>query len=342
MKHLILTIIVAVLLVGCGKPKNQTASKANDASEKHDASEKQIVKIVYILKRNTDLEHRFSVRMKTEDDYNREEGRLKDFAEERKNEINEIIMDLEQNNYPKYFELKNLIASYFRVNDVKVMYSKYSTRSISLFGKRDLDHEAQQHASTSTMGDIEDFVSEINKLSKEELEKRLSFLRKRSYYESWTMLYSERSPYGMQKTSVGKNQNQPTLQVEDIDQIIEKANNGNPRAQAQLGGMYFDGNQVLKDDKKAAQWFLRSAQQDNGMGQFQTGILYLISNEKRVQRGLKRNPAYDIEGYKWLYLATQKGHKMDQSIKEIINLHLTQRQISEGRKRASKFTPKKE
>ena len=231
MKHILITTIAIFLLLGCSKPKDQTTSEEIQVAENVN---QKIKKIAQILNRNTELEHRFST-CRNDNDFNREDGRLQDFAEQRENEINEIVMDLDQDIYPRYFKLTDLIADYFRINYLKIKYSKLIYWKIEFLGKRDLDSQAIRNASNSTMNDIADFVLEINNLSKEELEKRLSFLRKRSQYESWRMLRSNSDPIGKLKTSVGENQNRPTSQVENKDESMSQA--GKDKLIAQASGI---------------------------------------------------------------------------------------------------------
>jgi hypothetical protein len=329
---------------------------SDDASElgSDDASEKQIQKIVNILERNSDIDTRFSYRM-SDTELDNEEGRLKDFTEERINEVNAIIFELEQANYPRINYLKNFRDLYIYENNARIRKSRFSAKMAGITGKFDNETKAEKFAISTTMSDIESFISEINRLSEEEINKRRDFLGNRPDLESWNMKFDKvvtgEVAFGEFKSGAFNNSNQQSssndtstnLTKDDINKIIIEAQNGNPHAQAQLGMMYFNGSHRLpKDDKIAIEWCLRAAQQGNDTGQLQTGVLYLILNEKMVIRGIKRNPEYDIEGYKWLYIASQKGHELDQSTKEIINRNVTQRQISEGQKRASKFTPKKE
>ena len=57
---------------------------------------------------------------------------------------------------------------------------------------------------------------------------------------------------------------------------LEKAANlGDAESQASLGIDYYIGQYVAKDEKKAAQWFRKAAEQSNPVGMLYQGILYL-------------------------------------------------------------------
>ncbi len=50
---------------------------------------------------------------------------------------------------------------------------------------------------------------------------------------------------------------------EDLDQVFRESNQGNPKAQAYLASMYYNGEGVAQDSSEAAKWFQKSADQGN-------------------------------------------------------------------------------
>ncbi len=54
----------------------------------------------------------------------------------------------------------------------------------------------------------------------------------------------------------------------------EHADQGNARAQYNLGGMYYSGNGVTQDFAAAVRWFRKAADQDNAVAQTNLGSMY--------------------------------------------------------------------
>ncbi len=75
----------------------------------------------------------------------------------------------------------------------------------------------------------------------------------------------------------------------NIEEIIEKANKGDPEAQYQLGKRYRVGRLVEKDLATAIKWFRLAAEQGNEEAMISLGICYMRGNgvEKDVWEGIK-------------------------------------------------------
>jgi TPR repeat protein len=82
------------------------------------------------------------------------------------------------------------------------------------------------------------------------------------------------------------------------------AEQGNVTAQIVLGSMYDAGIGVIKDDRKALQWYRLAAEQGNADAQFNLGDMY--ANGQGVTQD-------DREAVKWLRLAAEQGNASAQS-----------------------------
>ena len=56
------------------------------------------------------------------------------------------------------------------------------------------------------------------------------------------------------------------------------AKQGDAKAQDSLGHIYYDGNGVVKDHEKAAEWFARAAEQGDAKAQDSLASMYLVSD----------------------------------------------------------------
>ena len=81
-------------------------------------------------------------------------------------------------------------------------------------------------------------------------------------------------------------------------EILAEAEKGNAIAQRNLGMMYFNGNQVKKDNKAAAKWWHKSAAQGNASAQLHLALLHI--------KGMGI-PKDILTGYTWLYIAGNNG-----------------------------------
>ena len=77
----------------------------------------------------------------------------------------------------------------------------------------------------------------------------------------------------------------------DFDKLLKMANNDDPDAQYEVGNCYLNGIEVEKDEKRAYQWFLKSAQHNNMYGLNGVGSCY------RFGRGVKQDLNIAIEWY---------------------------------------------
>ncbi len=115
------------------------------------------------------------------------------------------------------------------------------------------------------------------------------------------------------------------------------AEQGNAKAQFNLGVMYRNGEGVPQDDAKAARWYSKAAEQGDANAQNNLGVMY------RIGLGVPQDYAH---AHMWFNLAASKfphGKVRDQVVKnrDIVAGRMTPAQISEAQKLAREWKPKK-
>ena len=85
----------------------------------------------------------------------------------------------------------------------------------------------------------------------------------------------------------------------DIESLRRAAEQGNARAQAQLGASYFAGQGVPQDDAEAAKWFRKAAEQGDAQAQFCLGVSYFAGH------GVPQD--FSVAG-QWYRKAAEQGH----------------------------------
>jgi len=77
------------------------------------------------------------------------------------------------------------------------------------------------------------------------------------------------------------------------------AEQGDVRAQSNLGAMYANGEGVPENDAEAVKWFRLAAEQGMADAQYNLGVMYANGN------GVPEN---DVEAVKWYRLAAEQGN----------------------------------
>ena len=85
---------------------------------------------------------------------------------------------------------------------------------------------------------------------------------------------------------------------EDLSALRKKAEQGDAKAQFNLGIAYFDGQGVPEDKKEALKWFRLAAEQGNAKAQYNLGVVYFDG------QGV---PKDSKEAVKWYRLAADQG-----------------------------------
>lgn len=120
--------------------------------------------------------------------------------------------------------------------------------------------------------------------------------------------------------------------------VKERAANGDPDAQFTLGKNYEAGRGGLKVDyAEAARWYRKSAEQGNFYAQASLGILY------HSGKGL---PQDNVQSEMWLSIAADRSIPGDREtiveMRDSVAAHLTRQQVSEARRLAHEWIPKKQ
>ncbi len=115
------------------------------------------------------------------------------------------------------------------------------------------------------------------------------------------------------------------------------AEQGNAKAQYNLGLMYRKGQGVPQDDAEAVGWWRKAAEQGHATAQYNLGFMY--------GKGLAVPQDY-VQVHMWFNLAASRfppGEDRDQSVKnrDIVAKRMTPAQISEAQKLAREWKPKK-
>ena len=85
----------------------------------------------------------------------------------------------------------------------------------------------------------------------------------------------------------------------DINALKKSAEQGDAKAQYNLGVCYYNGYGVEKDYQEAVKWYHKAAEQGDAMAQFNLGLCYDYGN------GIPRNK---IEAYIWYVLSFKNGN----------------------------------
>lgn len=85
----------------------------------------------------------------------------------------------------------------------------------------------------------------------------------------------------------------------ETQDLIERAKNGDPKAQLQLGQMYLAGDGVSQSDQQAAEWVQKAVDQHDIRAEYQLGLLYLEG------RGV---PQSKKEAFRWVKRAADRGY----------------------------------
>jgi TPR repeat protein len=95
--------------------------------------------------------------------------------------------------------------------------------------------------------------------------------------------------------------------------------------------MYYSGQGVNQDYKKALVWFTKSAEQGDATSQKNLASMYF--------NGYGADKNY-IKAYKWFLLAGVNGNYSDESI-QFLEANMTAEQIAEGRRLANEHIEQK-
>jgi TPR repeat protein len=105
------------------------------------------------------------------------------------------------------------------------------------------------------------------------------------------------------------------------------AEQGHPGAQWQLGYKYEYGSGVAVDNVESIKWFRKAAEQGHGIAQFELAMRY------NTGKGTAKD---SVEAYKWVLLAETNGIAVD-AYKDLLEKEMTPEQIAQAQKQADVF-----
>jgi TPR repeat protein len=110
-------------------------------------------------------------------------------------------------------------------------------------------------------------------------------------------------------------------------------------AQTNLGRMFAAGMGLPKDELEACAWFRRAARQGDAGAQFSLGItLHRLS----LQTPAAAAHEDKIEGFMWLHLAAAQEFYAAEGACGRLNLHMSDAEVEEGRRRIAEFVAVRE
>ena len=119
-----------------------------------------------------------------------------------------------------------------------------------------------------------------------------------------------------------------SMETAAMQELMSKAEQGDPRARYDFGERYYFGNSVPQDYAEAARWFLRAAEQGHAQAQANLGMMLALG------RGVDRDY---VEALKWLNLAAARGNQSALKTRNTLLKRLSPEDIAEGQHRASVF-----
>jgi len=109
----------------------------------------------------------------------------------------------------------------------------------------------------------------------------------------------------------------PAIETATLEQLRQFAGKGEPAAEYVLGIRYASGNGVKQDDKEAAAWFIKAAENGNVKAQATMGTRYW---------GGRGVPASLTQAYFWTVLARAAGDQHSKTLAEILASRMTHAQ----------------
>ncbi len=123
----------------------------------------------------------------------------------------------------------------------------------------------------------------------------------------------------------------PQDYAEALKWYRKAAEQGDAKAQYDLGSMYGTGRGVTQDYAEAARWYRKAAEQGNAKAQYHLGSMYGTS------RGV---PQDYVQAYKWWNLAGAQGNKYAIKNRDHVAEKMTPAQIAEAQRLAREWKPK--
>jgi TPR repeat protein len=160
-------------------------------------------------------------------------------------------------------------------------------------------------------------------------------------------------------------------EIPALETTATRAEGGDAQAQFSLG-IKFANDGAAQDFTQAAQWYLKAADQDHALAQFNLGIMYargqgVLRDDKQSQVWIRKaahlgdaGAQYNlgmrqhrismgeassdscesrIEAYKWLRLAAAQGYAASETGCECVALGMTREGVADADRRVAAFIP---
>jgi len=142
---------------------------------------------------------------------------------------------------------------------------------------------------------------------------------------------SEEAPVELVATPSGEEDAyQTTVYAQQRDQWEAKAQQGDAKAQRQLGMMYYLGQGMDPDYDLAFEWLGKAANQADDVAQLTLGVMYVEG------QGV---PSSNVQAHMWLSLSAQQGNDSAQLRLERLVPDMTQDEIAEAEQLAEDWKP---
>jgi TPR repeat protein len=109
------------------------------------------------------------------------------------------------------------------------------------------------------------------------------------------------------------------------------AEQGEAKAQYNLGVMFDNGQGVPQDDKQAIYWYTKAAEQGIAKAQYNLGVMFANG---------QGTPKNDVLAYVWWNIAAAQGHKLAEKNRGVIEGRMTPSQIAEAQKLSGEYYAK--
>lgn len=161
---------------------------------------------------------------------------------------------------------------------------------------------------------------------------------------------------------------QPLIAGQEVNEILQRAETGNPDAQNQLGVLYSEGRGVPQNYLEAKDWFKKAADQGHAGAQVNLGTLYSLgqgatfsdhmalfwfqkaADQRNALAFAKLGMMYErgrgvpqslVEAHMWYNLSVAYGEKRSAEARNAVATRMTADQIAEAEERAKQWNPKK-
>jgi uncharacterized protein len=117
---------------------------------------------------------------------------------------------------------------------------------------------------------------------------------------------------------------------------LKAADQNHSLAQFNLGIMYAAGQGVLRDEAQSTVWMQKAADLGDAGAQFAIGMKHHRASLDGVPEAA---PESRIQAYKWLRLAAAQGYRGSAAAWAFVALNMTREDVADGGRRVAAFVP---